>query len=85
MTKINSIHNYLIFIFVTVLIFYPIIANSQNIISADPSDSFDSESTFINPAVIPFQHRQITLGMKVYQLGFLKSQEVYQILSSKIF
>jgi hypothetical protein len=76
MTKINSIHNYLIFIFVTVLIFYPIIANSQNIISADPSDSFDSESTFINPAVIPFQHRQITLGMKVYQLGFLKSQEL---------
>jgi hypothetical protein len=51
-------------------------ASGQNIISADPSDTFDSESIFINPAVIPFQQRQITLGMKIYQLGFLKSQEL---------
>ncbi|UCE04988.1 MAG: type IX secretion system membrane protein PorP/SprF [bacterium] len=75
MTKINFVHHFMIVISIIMLILHPMMANSQNIISADPSDTFDSESIFINPAVIPFQHRQVTLGMKVYQLGFLKSQE----------
>ena len=51
-------------------------ANGQNIVSADPTNTFDLESIFVNPSVIPFQHRQITLGMKVYQLGFLSSEKL---------
>ncbi len=51
-------------------------AYSQNLISADPADTFDPETIFINPGAIPFQHGQAMLGMKVYQLGFLKSQEL---------
>ena len=50
--------------------------NGQNIISADPTNSFDMESIFVNPAVIPFQHRQVTLGMKIYQLGFISSEKL---------
>lgn len=75
MNKIYSILNFVIAVLVGVQFFVPMMANGQNIISADPSNTFDSESIFINPAVIPFQHRQIVLGMKIYQLGFLKSQD----------
>jgi len=76
MMKRDPRQKLLILVSILILILHPIMANSQNIISADPSDPFDSGSIFINPAVIPFQHRQVTLGMKVYQLGFLKSQEL---------
>lgn len=74
MTKKDAFHNLLILPFLIVFILHPLIANGQNIVSADPSNTFDSQSIFINPAVIPFQHRQVTLGMKVYQLGFLKDE-----------
>ena len=76
MNKICSLPNILIAILILVLLCLPMPAVSQNLISADPSDTFDYESIFINPAVIPFQHRQVTLGMKVYQLGFLRSQDL---------
>lgn len=76
MNKICSVPNILITIMIMVQICLPMLAVGQNLISADPSDTFDYESIFINPAVIPFQHRQVTLGMKVYQLGFLRSQEL---------
>jgi len=76
MTHRDVIHNLLIPLFVIVLILIPISATCQNIISTDPSDPLDSESIFINPAVIPFQHCRVTLGMKLYQLGFLKNQEL---------
>ncbi len=76
MNKICFVSNILITISIIVQLCLPMMAISQNLISADPSDAFDYESIFINPAVIPFQHRQVTLGMKVYQLGFLRSQEL---------
>lgn len=46
---------------------------AQNILTADPADIFDSKSMFVNSAVIPFQKRQVSLGMQVHQLGFMKS------------
>ena len=76
MKKRFSAIKLLIIISIGMHLFIPVMVNGQNIISADPSDTFDSESIFINPAVIPFQHRQIMLGMKVFQLGFLKSQDL---------
>lgn len=74
MTKRECIKYLLIFIMMLMLHAKMVI--SQNLISADPSDTFDRESIFTNPAVIPFQHRQVMIGMKVYQLGFLNSQEL---------
>jgi hypothetical protein len=65
----------LITIFIMAQLCLAVMANGQNLISADPADTFDPEGLFINPGIIPFQHRQVTLGMKVYQLGFLKSQD----------
>ncbi len=66
----------LLIILILMQLFVPVMVKSQNIISADPSDTFDCEAIFINPAVIPFQHRQIMLGMKIYQFGFLKDQDL---------
>jgi hypothetical protein len=76
MQKRYSIIKLLVIISIGMQPFVPMMVNGQNIISADPSDTFDYKSIFINPAVIPFQHRQIMLGMKVYQFGFLKSQDL---------
>lgn len=49
---------------------------AQNILTADPADIFDSKSIFINSAVIPFQKRQVGLGMQVHQLGFVDNNEL---------
>ncbi|MFZ5515775.1 MAG: type IX secretion system membrane protein PorP/SprF [Candidatus Zhuqueibacterota bacterium] len=49
---------------------------SQNILTADPADIFDSKAIFLNSAVIPFQRRHVALGMQVYQMGFMKSNEL---------
>ena len=48
----------------------------QNILTADPANIFDSKSIIVNSAVIPFQKRQVALGMQVHQLGFVKSNEL---------
>jgi len=76
MTEQNSLKRYLVLWSMIVSMLSPGLLFSQNIISADPSDMFDTEAIFVNPAVTPFQHRQVTLGMRVYQLGFLASQEL---------
>jgi len=49
---------------------------SQNILTADPANIFDSKAIFLNSAVIPFQKRHVALGMQVYQMGFMKSNEL---------
>ncbi|MDZ7375863.1 MAG: hypothetical protein ONB13_04510, partial [candidate division KSB1 bacterium] len=49
--------------------------SAQNLISGDPSDSYSEETLFVNPAVVPFHRHQIMVGMKVYQLGFLKGND----------
>ena len=49
--------------------------NSQNLIAGDPSDTFDLQAVFINPAVIPFHHRQVFFGMKLYQVGFVNNSQ----------
>lgn len=76
MLKKNVLLKWLIVILSVIMVFHPMITMGQNLISADPADIFDSESIFINPAVISFQFRQVTLGMKVYQWGFLKSHDM---------
>ena len=47
----------------------------QNLIAGDPSDTFDLQAVFVNPAVIPFHHRQVLFGMKLYQVGFLNNSQ----------
>lgn|GEM_PF-6801108 len=49
--------------------------SAQNLIAGDPSDSYDTETLFINPAVVAFHRPQVMVGMKVYQFGFLKSND----------
>ncbi len=49
--------------------------NCQNIIAGDPSDTFDLQAVFVNPAVIPFHHRQVLFGMRLYQVGFLNNSQ----------
>ncbi|MBN2088175.1 type IX secretion system membrane protein PorP/SprF [candidate division KSB1 bacterium] len=46
---------------------------SQNMVSTSPTDYYDPRSTFINPAVIMSQSRQIYAGIQVLQLGFLEN------------
>lgn len=50
-------------------------ASGQNLIAGDPSDTFDLQAVFVNPAVIPFHHRQILVGMRLYQVGFLNASQ----------
>lgn len=47
------------------------VGKAQNILSADPVDTYSLQSVFVNPAVVSFQPHQIAVGMRVYQLGFL--------------
>lgn len=44
---------------------------AQNIIRANPADIMDPQAMFINPAIIPYRNLTLSLGMKVYHLGFL--------------
>ena len=71
----STIKNILFVIAISGFLSQSKVGYSQNIVTADPTNTFDLESIFVNPAVIPFQHRQVTLGMKVYQLGFLSSEK----------
>ena len=75
MKKTKQILIWLITLFEVIITIQPKIANCQNIVGADPSDTFDLQSLFVNPAVVPFQPRQLIFGMKIYQLGFLNSNE----------
>lgn len=44
---------------------------SQNMIEANPANTLDPGSSFINPAIIIAQHKQVYAGIRVLQLGFL--------------
>ncbi|MDZ7263857.1 MAG: type IX secretion system membrane protein PorP/SprF [candidate division KSB1 bacterium] len=44
---------------------------AQNMLGADPVDTYSLQTIFVNPAVVSFQPRQIAVGMRIYQLGFL--------------
>lgn len=44
---------------------------AQNMFFTNPSDIQNSQSAFVNPALISYQESQVSLGMKVFHLGFL--------------
>ncbi|MDZ7342075.1 MAG: type IX secretion system membrane protein PorP/SprF [candidate division KSB1 bacterium] len=46
-------------------------STAQNMIRANPADIMDPQAMFINPAIIPYRNLTLSLGMKVYHLGFL--------------
>ncbi len=44
--------------------------SAQNMILANPAETTDFRSAFVNPAVLSFQRAQAALGAKVFHLGF---------------
>jgi len=56
--------------------FHPSDARAQNMIFANPSDIYNVQAGFTNPALISYQESQVTCGMKVFHLGFLEDNSL---------
>ncbi len=66
-------HGIIGFLLFVILVGNVLVAFPQNMVSTSPTDFYDPRSSFINPAVIMSQSRQVYAGVQVLQLGFLEN------------
>ncbi|MFQ5709392.1 MAG: type IX secretion system membrane protein PorP/SprF [bacterium] len=63
-----------ILLFVSASIFATSGLRAQNIINANPAESYDFRAAFVNPAIISFQNAHVAAGGKLFHLGFVDNQ-----------
>jgi len=44
---------------------------AQNMVTANPADSRNFKSTFVNPAILAFQSQHFAMGAKIFHAGFI--------------
>ncbi|MBN2008766.1 type IX secretion system membrane protein PorP/SprF [candidate division KSB1 bacterium] len=65
----------IVFIVSAGIFFMTSIVYPQSYITSNPSQIYDVQSAFINPAIISYQNPQFTVGTKVLQYGFLDNDQ----------
>ena len=49
--------------------------HAQNLIIANPGETGNPESNYVNPAVLPYQPAILNAGMKIFYVGFLEDDK----------